>query len=188
MLGFDSLQTGLAFIPAPLTLGTTSLFLAARLTNRFGARKVLFTGLFALGTGLALLSRAPVDGVYAVDVLPPLLLMGAGMGLAVPSVITMAMSGAAPSDARLASGLNNTAQQAGAAVGLATLATLAASRTGSRLQAGSDAVSALRDGYSTAFLLSAGFVFAGLVIAFFTLRPARTAQPEPAQPAGEPAA
>jgi EmrB/QacA subfamily drug resistance transporter len=186
VLGFDSLQTGLAFVPAPVTLGTTSLFLAARLTGRFGTRKVLFAGLIALGAGLALLSRAPVGGDYFVDVLPTLVLMGAGMGLALPAVITMAMFGAEPGDAGLASGLNNTAQQAGAAVGLATLATLAASDTGSRLEAGADAVSALRDGYSAAFLLSAGFVIAGLVIAFITLRPART--PEPTERVAEPAA
>ncbi|MEV5537865.1 MFS transporter [Saccharopolyspora shandongensis] len=177
VLGFDSLQTGLAFVPAPVTLGTVSLFFAARLTDRFGARKVLLTGLFALGSGLALLSRAPVGGDYFADVLPTLFLMGAGMGLAIPAVITMAMSGADPRDAGLASGLNNTAQQAGAAVGLATLATLAAGHTDTRLQAGADALSALRDGYSMSFLLSAGFVFAGLVIAFVALRPAP--EPEP---------
>ena len=165
VLGFDSLQTGLAFLPAPVVLGAVSLFLSGRLTDRFGARPVLMVGLAALGAGLALLSRTPVDGNYFADVLPALVPMGFGMGLAVPAAIMTAMSAAEPADAGLASGLNNTAQQAGAAVGLAVLATVAAAATGTETTA-----TALRDGYHVALLVSAGFVAAGLLGALVGLR------------------
>ncbi|MGH8877334.1 MAG: MFS transporter [Stackebrandtia sp.] len=166
VLGFDSLQTGMAFLPAPVVLGAVSLFLSGRLTDRFGARRVLMSGLALLGAGLGLLSRTPVDGNYFVDVLPALVPMGFGMGLAVPAAIMTAMSAADPADAGLASGLNNTAQQAGAAVGLAALATVAAAATA----AGDETVAALRAGYSLALLVSAGFVATGLVISYFGLR------------------
>ena len=91
--------------------------------------------------------------------------MGSGVGVGIPSAIMLAMSGAEPGDAGLASGLNNTAQQAGAAVGTAVLATLAASTTTSRLAEGASDVLALRDGYSAAFIAAAGFVLAALVLA-----------------------
>lgn len=172
VLGFDSLQTGLAFLPAPVILGLVSLFVVARLTERFGSQRVLLAGLAAFLVGLLLLSRAPVDGTYLVNVAPVLALMGTGMGVAIPSMIMLAMSGAEAGDAGLASGLNNTAQQAGAAVGTAVLATLAASLTAVRV---GDAamVSALRDGYSLAFLAAAGFVVAALLLAATLLCPAR---------------
>lgn len=123
VLDYDSLQTGLAFLPGPVTIGVISLFLSSKLTARFGPRKVLLTGLATFATAPLLLSRAPADGNYLTDVMPVLVLMGAGMGLAIPSLMMLAMSGAKPADAGLASGINNTAQQAGAAVGTATLAT-----------------------------------------------------------------
>lgn len=170
VLGFDSMQTGLAFLPAPLVIGTMSLFFTARLTARFGTRRVLLTGLLFLGGGLLLLSRAPVDGNYWVDVAPTLVIQGFGMGLTVPSVIMRAMSGAAPADAGLASGLNNTAQQAGAAVGLAVLATVATSRSNTLVSEGTAQIQALRDGYSLAFVFAAGFVFLAWLVTFFVLR------------------
>ncbi|CAL9488437.1 putative MFS-type transporter EfpA [Streptomyces sp. enrichment culture] len=170
VLGFDSMQTGLAFLPAPLMIGTMSLFFTAKLTARFGTRRVLLTGLLFLGGGLLLLSRAPVDGSYWADVAPALVIQGFGMGLTVPSVIMRAMSGAAPEDAGLASGLNNTAQQAGAAVGLAVLATLATSHSNSLLGQGRPEVEALRDGYSLAFVFAAGFVFLAWCVTFLVLR------------------
>ncbi|WP_281403984.1 MFS transporter [Streptomyces genisteinicus] len=170
VLGFDSLQTGLAFLPAPLVIAVMSLFFTARLTARFGTRRVLLTGLLFLGSGLLLLSRAPVGGDYWVDVAPTLVIQGFGMGLAVPAVIMRAMSGAAPADAGLASGLNNTAQQAGAAVGLAVLATVATSRGNTLAAEGAEQVRALRDGYGLAFVVAAGFVFLAWLVVFFVLR------------------
>ncbi len=184
VLGYSSMQTGLAFLPAPLAIGTVSLFLAARLTARFGTRTVLLTGLVGFAAGLLLLSHAPVNGDYLVDVMPPLLVMGVGFGLALPAIMMLAMAGVEPTDAGLASGLNNTAQQAGGAVGLAVLATLAASRTGDLLDEGAAPLSALRDGYSLAFLVAAGFVLASFVLAFLRLKrpPLVVAEPAPQQP------
>ncbi|MFE3452529.1 MFS transporter [Nonomuraea sp. NPDC059194] len=173
VLGFDSMQTGLAFLPAPLVIGAMSLYFSARLTARYGTRRVLLTGLLALGAGLMLLSRAPVGGDYWADIAPSLLIQGLGMGLTIPAVIMRAMSGAEPADAGLASGLNNTAQQAGAAVGLAVLATVATARTGSLLGQGTAAITALRDGYSLAFQIAAGFVFLGWAVTYVVLKDTR---------------
>ncbi|MEU6073139.1 MFS transporter [Micromonospora sp. NPDC047074] len=180
VLGFDSLQTGLAFLPAPLVIGAMSLFFSARLTARYGTRRVLLTGLLALAAGLLLLSRAPVGGDYWTDVAPSLLVQGFGMGLTVPSVIMRAMAGAAPADAGLASGLNNTAQQAGAAVGLAVLATVATARTDTLLGQGTPDLTALRDGYSLAFQVAAGFVLAGVLVTYLLLTDTKTKERIPA--------
>ncbi|MEU3463321.1 MFS transporter [Streptomyces sp. NPDC006733] len=188
VLGFDSMQTGLAFLPAPLVIGTMSLFFSVKLTVRYGTRRVLLTGLAALAVGLVLLSRAPVDGNYWQHVMPTLIIQGFGMGLAVPAVMMRAMSGAAPEDAGLASGLNSTAQQSGAAVGLAVLATVATSRSNSLLDKGAENVSALRDGYSLAFLFSAAFVALGFLATYFILKDAPKAEPLPeAAPEAAPA-
>jgi MFS family permease len=170
VLGLDSLHTGLAFLPAPVTLGITSLFVSSRLTGRFGVRKVLLSGMTALAAGLLLLSRVPEQGNYFADVMPALFIMGMGMGLALPAAIMAAMSGASPEDQGLASGLNNTAQQAGGAIGLAVLATAAAAVTADRIESGTAAVTALRDGYSLAFLIAAGVVAAGAALAALALR------------------
>ncbi|GAA1152207.1 DHA2 family efflux MFS transporter permease subunit [Kribbella jejuensis] len=172
VLGYDSLTTGLAFLPAPLMNALMSLSLAPRLTVRFGPRKMLIAGLLVFLLALLWISRAPVDGSYVVDVGPVLAVMGAGIGVAIPAAIMLAMSGADPSDAGLASGLNNTAQQAGAAVGTAVLATLAASTTAGRAAEGE--LLALRDGYGAAWLAAAGFVLAAAVLAVTMLRKTAT--------------
>jgi EmrB/QacA subfamily drug resistance transporter len=173
VLGYDSLQTGLAFLPAPIMGAVMSLFISPRLTVRFGSRAMLLTGLAAFLVALLVISRAPVDGSYLLNVAPVLALMGAGIGVAIPSAIMLAMSGAEPGDAGLASGLNNTAQQAGAAVGTAVLATLAASHSAVRVNDGATAVTALRDGYSVAFVAAAAFVLAGLLLAATLLKSQR---------------
>ncbi len=170
VLGYDSLTTGLAFLPAPLMGAVMSLFVAPRLIVRFGGRAMLMAGLTAFLLALLWLSQAPVDGSYVVNVAPVLTVMGIGVGVGIQSAILLAMSGAEPGDAGLASGLNNTAQQAGAAVGTAVLATLAASTTAGRLSEGAESVLALRDGYSAAFIAAAGFVVVGLVLTATLLR------------------
>ena len=173
VLGYDSLQTGLAFLPAPIMGAVMSLFISPRLTVRFGSRAMLLTGLAAFLVALLVISRAPVDGSYLLNVAPVLALMGAGIGVGIPSAIMLAMSGAEPGDAGLASGLNNTAQQAGAAVGTAVLATLAASHSAVRVGDGAAAVTALRDGYSVAFVAAAAFVLAGLLLGATLLKSQR---------------
>ncbi|MFC6162521.1 MFS transporter [Kribbella jiaozuonensis] len=172
VLGYDSLTTGLAFLPAPLMNALMSLSIAPRLTVRFGPRKMLIAGLVVFLLALLWISQAPVDGSYVVNVGPVLAVMGAGIGVAIPAAIMLAMSGADPSDAGLASGLNNTAQQAGAAIGTAVLATLAASTTAHRATEGT--LKALRDGYGAAWLAAAGFVFAAVVLSISLLRERHT--------------
>jgi len=172
VLGYDSLTTGLAFLPAPIMNALMSLSIAPRLTVRFGARKMLIAGLVVFLLALLWISQAPVDGSYVVNVGPVLAVMGAGIGVAIPASIMLAMSGADASDAGLASGLNNTAQQAGAAIGTAVLATLAASTTAHRATEGT--LQALRDGYGAAWLAAAGFVFAAAVLSISLLRQRHT--------------
>lgn len=185
VLGYDSLQTGLAFLPAPVMGAVMSLFLVARLTARFGTYRVLVVGLALFATALLLISRTPVDGQYLVDVAPALVLVGTGMGVAIPAAIMLAMSGAEPGDAGLASGINNTAQQTGAAIGTAVLATLAASTTqasanaatNATADAGAIAIQALRDGYHAAFLAAAAFLLLALAVAALLLRRISTNTP-----------
>ncbi|MGZ0152191.1 MFS transporter [Kribbella sp. WER1] len=174
VLGYDSLTTGLAFLPAPLMNALMSLSLAPRLTVRFGPRKMLIAGLVVFMLALLWISRAPVDGSYVVNVGPVLAVMGAGVGVAIPASIMLAMSAADPADAGLASGLNNTAQQAGAAVGTAVLASLAASTTAHRAADGAGNLLALRDGYGAAWLAAAGFVLAAALLAVGLLRSTAT--------------
>ncbi|MGC1853553.1 MAG: DHA2 family efflux MFS transporter permease subunit, partial [Solirubrobacterales bacterium] len=129
ILGYDPLEVGLAFLPATLVMGTLSLGYSEKLIMRFGPRRMLIPGMVLIGTALLLLARTPVDGSYLTDVLPPMLLIGVGIGISFPSLMTLAMSGATPEDAGLASGVVNTTAQVGGAIGLAVLATLAAERT-----------------------------------------------------------
>jgi EmrB/QacA subfamily drug resistance transporter len=170
VLGLGSLQTGLAFLPAPVLIALVSLGLAARLNLRFGPRTVLGTSLGLVAVALGLLARVPVDGFYAVDVLPVLILLGAAFGAAMPALMGQAMSAATPSDSGIASGLINTTQQIGAAVGTAVLATVAASRTEALLDKGDSIASALTEGFHVAYGFSAGFVVVAMVVAVVVLR------------------
>ena len=166
VMGFSSLQTGLAFLATPLVIGPMSLFAAPRLIGRYGPRPVLLAGLAALVAGLLLLARMPAVPSYPADLLGPLIVMGLGVGVTVPAVIMLAMSGAAPAETGLVSGLSNTAQQAGGALGLAVLAAVAAAHTDERV----GAVAALRDGYSRSFLVAAAFALAALLLTAVLLR------------------
>jgi MFS family permease len=180
VLGFDPRTTGLAGVPIALVMAAVSLGLSARLISRFGARNVLLAGLTLLVAALALLARVPVDGHYVVDVLPAMLLLGAGAGLSMPALMGMAMSSATPTDAGLVSGLVTTTAQVGSALGLAVLATLATARTNNLLGGGQPVPAALTGGYRLAFGTAALLVAAGIVLAVATLRPqAPFAQPQP---------
>jgi EmrB/QacA subfamily drug resistance transporter len=175
VLGYDALQTGLAFLPTTLVMGTLSLKFSERLFTRFGARTTLIPGLVLIAAGLAWLGRAPVDGDYWTAVFPSMIVMGAGVGTAFPALMTLSMSGATPQDAGLASGLVNTTMQVGGALGLAVLATLAATRTDNALAAGHSHAAALTSGYHLAFVIGAALVVASLVIAIVVLQPERKA-------------
>jgi fucose permease len=176
VLGYDAVETGLAFLPVPLAIGTLSLAVSPRLIMRFGARATLLPGLAAIAAGLALFARAPVDGAYATDVLPVMALLGVGAGLSFPAVMTLAMSGATPRDSGVVSGLANTTQQVGGALGLAVLATLSSSETETQLAGGASAAAALVDGYHLAFVVAAGLVLAALALAAGVLQPESAAQ------------
>ena len=168
VLGYDAVETGTAFLPVSVAIGTLSLGFSARLNGRFGPRAVLLAALALITAGLAYLTQAPVDGDYFVDILPAMLVLGIGGGLAFPALMTLAMSGVAPEDSGLASGLVNTTQQVGAAFGIAILASVAANRTG-----GERSAEALLSGYSAAFTLATALVLAAFVVAAVVLRPGR---------------
>jgi len=170
VLHYDAVQTGAAFLPVSLGIGVLSLGFSARLITRLGARAVLLPGLGLLVVGLALLTGAPVGGDYVTDLLPAMVLLGAGAGLAFPALVTLAMSGATAADSGLASGLVNTTQQVGGALGLAVLATLSTSRTNHLLADGESSASALTGGYHLAFAIAAGLVVAAIVVAATVLR------------------
>ncbi|WP_336727312.1 MFS transporter [Achromobacter ruhlandii] len=163
VLGYDAMQVGLAFLPANLIMAAFSLGLSAKLVMRFGIRGPLATGLLMAALGLALFARAPVDGHFAADVLPGMLLLGLGAGIAFNPMLLAAMSDVEPSQSGLASGVVNTAFMMGGALGLAVLASLAAARTAALAGAGAAPVAALAGGYRVTFL--AGAVIAALAAA-----------------------
>jgi len=170
VLGYDALEIGLAFLPATLVMGTLSLRYSERLVMRLGARSTLLPGLVLIGAGLLLFARAPAHGTYATDVLPVMILLGAGAGISFPALMNLAMSGATRSDAGLASGLVNTTLQVGGALGLAVLATLATTRTAHLRGAGASAPVALNGGYHLAFLLRAALIVAAIAVAVTVIR------------------
>ncbi|MFJ9807903.1 MFS transporter [Streptomyces sp. NPDC101158] len=173
--GYGAAETGLAMLPAAVVIGGVSLGFSARLITRFGERNVLLTGLVLLVGVLGLLTRAPVHASYAVDLLP-VMLLAAGFGLALPALTALGMSGAEEEDAGLASGLFNTTQQIGMAVGVAVLSTLAAARTETLTAAGRPTAEALTGGYHLAFGVGAGLLVAAFAAAFLLLRTDRPAR------------
>jgi EmrB/QacA subfamily drug resistance transporter len=171
VLGYDALEIGLAFLPATIVMGALSVRYSERLIMRFGARRTLLPGLVLIGSGLALFTQAPVDGSYALHVLPVVVLLGFGAGVSFPALMTLAMSGATHEDAGLASGLVNTTAQVGGALGLAVLATLSATRSESLIGGGVATASALTGGYHLAFLIGASLVVAAIIVAVTVLQP-----------------
>ena len=192
VLHYDALEVGLAFLPTTLVMGTLSLGFSEKLIMRFGPRRTLIPGVCMTVLALLLFARTPVNGSYLTDLLPPFLLIAVGMGSSFPAIMTLAMSGATPSDSGLASGLVNTSMQVGGAIGLALLATLSSERTQHLLDGGAGRLSALTSGYHLAYLIGAGLAAVAVAIAVLVLRDpapagAPQAAPEPAPPEREPA-
>jgi EmrB/QacA subfamily drug resistance transporter len=191
--GYDALQIGLAFLPICIIMGFLTGRYSEPLIMRFGARRLLFPGLGLVAAGLILFTQAPVDGNYVRDILPVLVLMGFGIGICFPALMTIAMSGATKADAGLASGLVNTSAQVGGALGLAVLATLSTSRSDDLIASGESTASALTSGYHLAFWTAAGLVVAAIAVALWVIQPEDQAAEEFADedlaeiPAGEPA-
>jgi EmrB/QacA subfamily drug resistance transporter len=183
ILGYDALEVGLAYLPATLVMATMSFRFTGSLSMRFGPLATLIPGMAVIGIGLLLFARTPVDATYVNDLLAPMALLGLGAGLAFPSLMTLAMSGATPSDSGLASGLVNTSVQVGGAIGLAVLATLATERTDGLLADGESAASALNSGYHLAYLIGAALVLVAIIVAVVALR---SQKPEAAHEGTEP--
>ncbi len=183
VLGYSPLQVGLAFLPGNLVMGALSVGLSAKLVMRFGIRPPLGVGLSIAAVGLLLFARAPVDGSFVVDVLPPMILLGLGAGMAFNPVLLAAMSDVEQREAGLASGVVNTSFMMGGALGLAVLASLAASRTETLSAGGDGPLVALAGGYHAAFLVGALFAAAAAAIGVALLRP--SAAPAHAERASE---
>ncbi|MFF7155791.1 MFS transporter [Streptomyces sp. NPDC008139] len=172
VLGYGPVRIGLALAPTGAMIGVMSLLLSARLGARFGQRAVLLPGLLLFAGGFLILARAPsAHASYPADILPAILVFGVGFGLAMPSLMTLGMSEATPADSGLLSGVFNTAQQIGGALGLSVLAALAAARTDRRLAAGHSVPAALTSGYHLAFVVAAGLLVLGAAVAAVLLRP-----------------
>jgi EmrB/QacA subfamily drug resistance transporter len=174
VLGYDALETGLAFLPSTLVMGVLTLRYSEPLIMRFGAKHTLLPGLSLIAIGLALFTLAPPDGSYF-HVLPVILLIGIGVAVCFPALMTLAMSGATPEDAGLASGLINTTAQVGGALGLALLATVSTTHTRTLLERGESQASALTSGYHVAFLIGAALVVAAIVVAITVIEPVEQA-------------
>jgi EmrB/QacA subfamily drug resistance transporter len=189
VLGYSPLDVGFAFLPGTLLWGASSLFLSDKLVIRYGIKVPLIGGLLLYVVALLLFARAPVDGNYFVDVLPGMLILGIGGGITFNPILLAAMSGVEPTEAGLASGVVNTSFMMGGALGLAILASVAASRTDSLRSSGHEPLAALNGGYHVAFLIGAGFAVVAAAVAWALIRaeaPAHVPEAEgmPA-PAGE---
>jgi len=176
VLGYTPWEVGMAFLPANLIMAVMSLGVSARIVMRFGIRVPLVAGLALAAAGLALFARAPTQGGFWADVLPGMLLLGVGAGVAFNPMLLAAMSDVDPADSGLASGVVNTAFMMGGALGLAVLASGAAARTDALRSAGVAATEALNAGYQLAFLLGALFAALAAVIGAVALRPGGSAQ------------
>jgi len=170
VLGYTAMQFGLAFLPANLLMAAFSVGLSAKVVMRFGIRLPLATGLLLAATGLALFARAPASGTFALDVLPAMVLLGLGAGLAFNPLLLAAMSDVAPRDSGLASGVVNTSFMMGGAIGLAVLASIADASTSTALRSGLASAAAQAAGYHVAFAVGAAFALAASILGATLIR------------------
>ncbi|MFH8881727.1 MFS transporter [Streptomyces californicus] len=172
VLRYGSLQAGIGFVPIAVVIAVVSLGLSTRLITRYGRRAMLLLGLALIVGAFVMLSFARVDGAYLVDFFPAGLVMGLGFGLAAPAVMGLGMTAVAPADSGIASGLFNTTQQIGGAIGLTVLSAIVSARTNSLVAAGRTETESLAGAYQVAFLAAAGFALAALIIGMCLLRAA----------------
>jgi EmrB/QacA subfamily drug resistance transporter len=170
VLGYSPLQVGLAFLPQSLIMAACSLSLSARLVMRFGVKPPMIVGLLLMTVALLLFARAPADGSFITDLLPSMVLLGLGAGIGFNPIFLAAMSDVPQEESGLASGVVNTAFMMGGALGLAVLASLAASRTDSLLASGNGRLDALTGGYHVAFFVGAIFALAATLLGAALLR------------------
>jgi EmrB/QacA subfamily drug resistance transporter len=183
VLGYSAMKTGVAYLAVA---GTAIIWsaVAAQLVTRIGVKPVLVLGMTALTGGLLYFTQVSVGGSYAGDLLPGFLLIGFGIGFAFVPISIAALAGVQPAEAGLASGLINTSQQIGGALGIAALSTIATSRTADKLAAGVGQPTALVDGFTAAFLAGVGIAAVGIIAAFALIRRNELEQvPAEAEPA-----
>jgi len=178
VLGYDAIETGLAFLPLTISIAVMSMGVAARFVNRFGAVRTLSAGLTGIVAGLLLLSQQGVHASYFPGILGAFLLLGLGAGASFLPLLTMGMSDAPASDAGLASGIINVSVQLFGAIGLASLGSIAIAHTKALASDGDSLPSALTGGFHLAYLVAAACVAVGIVAAFAVLRPPRRPQPQ----------
>lgn len=170
IVGYDAMKIGFAFLPTTLLMGLMSVRFSEPIIMKFGPRPVLVPSLALIGLSTLLFTRVPVESNYLTDLLPPMAALGLGGGLVFPALMNLAMSSAKPSEAGLASGLVNTTAQVGAALGLAILATISASRTGDLVADGRPELEALVEGYHFAFWVGTGLLGVAILVALLLLR------------------
>ncbi|TDW21406.1 MFS transporter [Kribbella kalugense] len=174
VLGYSPAQAGCAILPIAIGIGGLSLFGYPRISRRVGARVLIVPGMLMVALGLFLLVFAPTHGNYAVSVLPSMLLFAIGGGTAIPAIMSTAMSETTPDALGASSGLLNTSQQVGSAIGLAVLSSIAAATTARLGEHGQTATSAAVGGYHVGWGIGAALITVAAAIAAITLRRPRT--------------
>jgi EmrB/QacA subfamily drug resistance transporter len=184
VLGYSAMKTGVAYLAVA---GTAIIWsaVASILVNRVGVKPVLIAGMTLLAAGLAFFTQVSVGGSYVGDLLPGFLLIAIGLGFSFVPISIAALAGIRAHEAGLASGLINTTQQIGGALGVAVLSTVAVSRSNDALAAGSERASALTDGFEAAFIVGAAVAFVGILVALFVVRREDLAGEQPERAAGE---
>jgi MFS family permease len=169
VLGYSAMRTGVAYLAVA---GTAILWsaVAAQLVTRLGVKPVLVAGMAALTAGLVYFTQVSVGGSYLADLLPGFLLIGIGLGFSFVPISIAALAGIRPAEAGLASGLLNTSQQIGGALGIAALSTIATSQTEDAVASGTALPLALVDGFTAAFLAGAIVAGVGIVAALTLIR------------------
>jgi len=169
VLGYSAMKTGVAYLAVA---GTAIIWstVAAQLVTRIGVKPVLVAGMSFLTAGLVYFTQVSVNGSYLGDLLPGFLIVGVGIGFSFVPISIAALAGVSPAEAGLASGLINTSQQIGGALGIAALSTIATSQTSDALAAGTAVPAALVDGFQAAFLVGAIIAALGIVAALTLIR------------------
>jgi EmrB/QacA subfamily drug resistance transporter len=185
VLGYSAMKTGVAYLAVAGTAIFWS-FLAANLVTRIGVKPVLVAGMTSLTAGVAYFTQVSVGGSYVADLLPGFLLISIGLGFSFVPISIAALAGVQPSEAGLASGLINTSQQIGGALGVAVLSTIATTTTSDAVASGDAVPFALTDGFQAAFLVGAAIALVGILVGLFIVRREDLTQAEPVpQPALE---
>ena len=189
VLGYSPLRAGVAWLTMSVAALVAAL-VSSQLVTKVGARLPMAAGLALAAVGFGLLAGVSADGSYASDLLPGLLIFGIGLGTAFVAVSIGALDGVTERDSGLASGMINTMQQVGGALGVAVLATIALSRSGDLLASGEEPPAALSEGFQLALLVGVGIAALGAVAALLLIKPQRREQPskalEPATAPGSP--